>query len=132
MEWCWQVICSSEKNDEIYKDLQNLFGIADGILNRGYDVDPINHNRMLRQGMKIYHQENIKLNENKFYFRYTKIPFFGEVISRERVQPEAKKPCMLTEMPPNNKKRIDIILGVMNYLGKFSPSTTRYVSLSGC
>ena len=37
-------------------------------------------------------------------FQVHKLAFFGEVISREGVQPDPQKECALTEMPPINKK----------------------------
>ena len=57
-------------------------------------------------------------------FNCTWIPFFGDVISREGVQPDPKKLHAPTKMlPPKNKKKLESSLGIMNYLGNFSPST---------
>ena len=50
----------------------------------------------------------------------TRIPFFGEIISRNGVQPELQKLYMLTEMLPLLTKRTAIFLGIKNYLEKFS------------
>ena len=88
-----------QRTDEIFKDLPCIFGIADDILIVGYDADGINHNRTLGQVMEICHQENLKVNNKKFHFRCTKIPFFGEVLSRKGMQPDHKKLCVLTKMP---------------------------------
>ena len=50
------------------------------------------------------------------------IPFFGEVVSRQGVQPDQQKVTTLTEMPaPKNKKKLQAFLGVINYLNKLSP-----------
>ena len=50
------------------------------------------------------------------------IPFLGEVVSREGVQPDPQKIKALTDMPaPKNKKELQAFLGIINYLGKFSP-----------
>ena len=41
------------------------------------------------------------------------------------VQPDPQKIKALTDMPaPNNKKELQAFLGIINYLGKFSPGTT--------
>ena len=49
------------------------------------------------------------------------IPFFGEVVSREGLQPDPQKIRALTEMPvPKNKRELQAFLGIINYLGKFS------------
>ena len=48
-------------------------------------------------------------------------PFFGEVISR-RVSKDPQKIKALMDMPaPNNKNELQVFLGIINYLGKFSP-----------
>ena len=50
------------------------------------------------------------------------IPFFGEVVSRQGIQPDPQKIRSLTEMPAlKNKKELQAFLGVINYLNKFSP-----------
>ena len=52
------------------------------------------------------------------------IPFFGEVVSREGIQPDLQKIRALTKMPaPKNKRKLQAFLGIINYLGKFSPGT---------
>ena len=52
------------------------------------------------------------------------IPFFGEVISRNGVQPDLQNISALMEMPPpNTKKELQAFLGIINSLDKFSPNT---------
>ena len=51
-------------------------------------------------------------------------PILGEVISRNGVQPDPQKIKALMDMPPNNIKELQVFLGSINYLSKFSPSTT--------
>ena len=58
-------------------------------------------------------------------YRCTSIPFFGDVISREGVQPDPQKIKALMDMlAQNSKKELLAFLGIINYLGKFSPGTT--------
>ena len=58
------------------------------------------------------------------------IPFFGEVVSREGIQPDLQKVRALTEMPlPKNKRELQAFLGIINYLGKFSPGTAEVCKL---
>ena len=67
---------------------------------------------------------NLKLNREKCHFCCTSIPFFGEVILRRGVQPDPQKIKALTDMPAtSNKKELQASLGIINYLGKFSPGT---------
>ena len=52
------------------------------------------------------------------------IPFFGKVVLRQGIQPDLQKIRALTEMPVlKNKKELQAFLGIINYLGKFSPGT---------
>ena len=89
----------TEKIYKIFRDVPNLFGIADYIPIVKYDVDGRDHNRTLRQVMQIGHQ-NFNINKNKCYIRCMRVPFFEEVISREAVQPDPKKLCVQNKMPP--------------------------------
>ena len=69
---------------------------------------------------------NLKLNREKCHFRYTYIPFFGEVISRKGVKPDPQKIKALTDVwVPNYKKEHQAFLGIINYLGKFSLETAK-------
>ena len=66
---------------------------------------------------------NLKLNKDNCHFRCTSVPYFGEVILRNRVQPGPQKIKALMEMLfPNNKKELLAFLGITDYLSKFSPS----------
>ena len=50
------------------------------------------------------------------------IPFLGKVVSWEGIQPDPQKIKALTDMPvPKNKRELQTFLGIINYLGKFSP-----------
>ena len=55
---------------------------------------------------------------------YSSVRYHGEVLSREGVQPDPQKIKVLMDMPaPKNKKELQTFLGIINYLGKFSPGT---------
>ena len=60
--------------------------------------------------------------KDECHFRCTPIPFFGKVVSWEVIQPDPQKIKVLTDMlVPNNKRELQAFLGIINYLGKFSP-----------
>ena len=53
------------------------------------------------------------------------LPFFSEIISRHGVQPDPYKWHAATDMlSPAKEKELQSFLGIMNNLGKFSPSNT--------
>ena len=65
------------KMDEISKEPSNCFGIADDISVVQYDNYGRNHNRTLRQVIKMCHTENLKLNEKKCYLMCMRVPFLA-------------------------------------------------------
>ena len=112
------------KIDEIFNDMPNIFGIADDILVIGYDEDGTDHDEAVYSMLRQCHEVNLKLNKTKCHFRCTPILFFGKVVSREGIQPDRQKIKALTYMPaPKNKKELQAFLGIINYLGQFSPGT---------
>ena len=113
------------KIDKIFNDMPNVFGIADDILVIGYDKDGADHDEAVYKVLKWCQEVNLNLNKEKCHFRCTSIPFFGEVVSGQDVQPDPQKVRVLTEMPaPKNKKELQAFLGIINYLNKFSPGTS--------
>ena len=111
------------KIDEIFNDIPNVFGIADNILVIGCDKDGTDHDEAVHKVLRQCQDVNLKLNEEKCHFRCTSIPFFGEVVSRDEVQPDSQKISALTEMlVPKYKKETQAFLGIINYLVN-SPQT---------
>ena len=102
--------------------MPNVFGIADDILVIGYNEDGEDHDEAVHKVLGQCKEVNIKLNKAKCHFRCISTLFFGEVISRDGVQPDPQKIKVLMDMPaPKNKKELQAFLGIINYLGKFSP-----------
>ena len=113
------------KIDKIFNDMPNVFGIADDILVIGYDKDGTDHDKAVYKVLKWCQDVTLKLNKQKCHFRCMSIPFFGEVVPRQGVQPHPQKVRALTKMPvPKNKKELQAFLGIINYLNKFSPGTS--------
>ena len=79
------------KIDEIFSDMPNVFGIADDILVIGYDEDGVDHDAAVYKVLQQCEDVNLKLNKEKCHFRCMSILFFGEVISREEIQPDPQK-----------------------------------------
>ena len=55
------------KIKEIFKDLLNVFGIADDILGVGYGSDDKDHDKMISKVLQIYRQVNLKLNKDNCF-----------------------------------------------------------------
>ena len=110
--------------------MKNIFGIAGDILVIGYNDDGTDHDVMVQKVLQRCKEVNLKLNKEKCHFRCTSIPFFGEGLSRRGVQPDPQKIKALMDMPPpNNKNELQAFLGIIYFLGKFSPGTTEVCDL---
>ena len=72
--------------------------------------------------------QNLKLNKNKCQFRGTRILFFGEIISRDGVQLGPRRLYAQKEMLLGYAK-LQSFLGIMNYLGKFSHTSSEVCEL---
>ena len=104
--------------------MPNVFGIMDDILAVGYKDNGRDHDETVCKVLQRYSEVNLKLNKDKYHFRCTSAPFFGEVISRNGVQPDPQKIMALMDMPsPNHKRELQAFLGIINNLGKFSLGT---------
>ena len=118
------------KIDEIFNGMPNVFGIADDILVIGYNKDGADHDEAFYNVLRQCQDVNLKLNKDKCHFRWTSIPFFGKVVSRDGIQPDLQKVKALTKMPaPKNKKELQAFLGIINYQGKFSPGAAEVCEL---
>ena len=83
--------------------MPNVSGIGDDILVVGYEEDGRDHNKTVQKVLQRCRKVNLKLNKNKCHFRCTSVPFFGEVTSRNRVQPDPQKIKALMEMSPQQQ-----------------------------
>ena len=101
-----------------------MFGIADEILVMKYDSSCRDHDNTLQRVLQKCRKENLKLNKDKCPVWFTSVPFFGEIISRQGMRPDMRKLKALTDLPPpKSKKELQVFLGILNYLRKFSPIT---------
>ena len=111
----------SKKIDSIFKELSNIFSIADDILFIGHD-DGTDHDCTICRILQICRKEN----KDKWQFRCFSMPFFSKIISRHSVRPGPYKLCSLTEMPlPKTKNKLQSFLIIFSYLRRFSPWTAK-------
>ena len=80
----------------------------------GYDKDGADHDAAVHKMLLWCEEVNLQLNKEKCHFKCTSIPSFGEVISREGVQPDPQKIKALMYMPvPKNQQELQAILGII-------------------
>ena len=112
------------KIDAIFNDMLNISGIVDNTSVIGYDNDKADHDTTVHKVLRQCREVNSKLNKAKCHFSCMTIPLLGEVISREGIQTDPQKIKVLTDMSaPKNRKELQALLGIINYLGNFFPGT---------
>ena len=116
------------KIDEIFSDMQNVFGIMDDILVIGYNENGADHDAAVHKVLQWCEEVNLKLNKEKCHFRCMSIPFYEEVISWDGVQLDPQKIKALTDMLiPNNKKELQAFLVSLIILENFPQVLPMYV-----
>ena len=96
---------------ELFSDMQNVLSIADDILISGFNDQGKDHDITLDKLLWVYQQANMKFNKDKCLFRYTNIPFFGEVISLQGVSLDPRTLLALPDMLPQNSKKAAFVPG---------------------
>ena len=71
----------------------------------GYDKDGTDHEEAVYKVLRQCQDVNLKLNKEKCHFRCTSIPFFGEIVSRDGMQPHPQKISTLTRCQCPKTKR---------------------------
>ena len=87
-----------EKIHKIFKELPNVFGIADDFIVVGYKADSKGHDQRKQRVLHICRQVNLKLNKEKCHFRCSSVLFFVEVISWHGIKQDPQKLKALMEM----------------------------------
>ena len=113
--------------DTALKGLEGVRPICDDILIYGvgdsYDEAMVDHDNKLVALLQRCRSKGIKLNQKKLKFRRSQVSFMGHLISAKGLCPDPAKVEAIQKMPnPFNKQDIRRLLGMVNYLQKFSPN----------
>ena len=109
------------KLDEAFKGIPNVTGIADDIIVSGATVEE--HDKALRAMLDASRRNNVGLNSEKFQFRQSSVSFFGHTISENGFEPSPEKFEAIQNLStPANAKKLLTVLGLVNYLNRFSPN----------
>ena len=109
------------------KRMYQSFGDLPGI---EIDIDDIlvwgaseeEHNHHLQAVLKRCKDIGLTLNKDKCRLNVPEIIYLGHTISADGVAPDKEKVRVISEMPPpDDKKGVERLLGVVNYEGKFIP-----------
>ena len=95
--------------------------IVDDILVSGATVHE--HDENLQKVLKRCEEVNLRLNKKKCKIRVQEVSYVGHKLTKNGVDPDPSKIEAITSMPPpEDKKGIQRLLGITNYLAKFIPN----------
>ena len=106
--------------------LHNIEVIADNIVIFGSgDTDEEaekSHDEALLSLLQRCREKGLKLNEQKMKFKMKTVSYMGHVLSAQGLAADPEKVNAITEVPrPTNVQGVQRLLGVANYLAKFTP-----------
>ena len=102
--------------------------IVDDILVSGSTIQE--HDENLQKVLKRCKEVNLKLNKQKCKVRVQEVSYVGHILTKDGVKPDASKIQAITAMPPpEDKKGIQRLLGMTNYLSKFIPNYSEKTTL---
>ena len=113
--------------DEILKDIPNVAGIADDILLFG--SSDIEHDQAFINMLETCRKNNVSLNSSKLQFKQEKVNFYGHTLTEKQLQPaEDKLQAIKNIKVPENAAELLTILGMINYLNRFSVKLAEYTA----
>ena len=113
--------------DMAFEGINGCKSIIDDMLVWGSSKEV--HDQNLRKVLERTREVGIKWNAEKCVFGATEVSYFGHVLSDKGVQPDPKKIAAIQEMePPRNKQELETLLGMVNYLAKFTPNLAETTS----
>ncbi|XP_060598220.1 uncharacterized protein K02A2.6-like [Ruditapes philippinarum] len=116
-----------QKVDEIFEGLQGLTAIVDDILIYGKTREE--HDANLRNALERAHSKRVKFNPDKCIIGVNEVPFFGHLITSTGLKPDPSKiEAIMNLKIPENRQQLENVLGMANYLQKFSPNLAEVTS----
>ena len=105
---------------QILEGLNGTINIADDVLVFGCDYDLFKSNVISFLDRCV--EKDLHLNPDKIWINIPKMPFFGQVLTKEGLRPDPQKVDAVKQWPtPTNVTELQSFLGSVNYLYKFIP-----------
>lgn len=110
--------------DKSYEGLDGLVAIL------VYGSTREEHDSNLRAVLECSRAVGIKLNEEKLEVGVTSVQYFGHLLTADGLKPDPAKIEAIGDMePPQNKRELETVLGMANYLAKVAPNLSEIISL---
>jgi len=110
------------------KSMYKYFGDINGVVLYFDDVlvcaqTKEEHDKILEKVMERAGSLNIKFNMEKLQFCVKEVKYIGFLFNEEGIKPDKERIKSILDLKkPNNKKELQIILGIINYIREFIPN----------
>ena len=117
------------KMHELIEGLPSVEVVADDFVVVGYgetqqDADR-DHDKNLKAFLELCQKRNVTLNSEKINLRQPEVTFIGHIATADGLRVDPEKVRAIVDMPcPTDKKGIQRLLGLVQYLSKFLPNLT--------
>ena len=109
-----------KRMNQNFGDLPGVETDIDDILVWGSSIEE--HNKRLEAVLQRCLKIGLTLNKEKCKFGVSEVTYLGHTINADGISPDKEKIRAISEMPPpEDKKGVERLLGVINYVGKFIP-----------
>ena len=106
--------------DTVFGQLDGLTGIADDTFVYGKGKN--DHDQHILNTLDTARENNMKFNPDKFQFKVNELFFFGLTWTPQGLKPDEKKvKCIVDMQSPQNLRELQSLMGMINYLDRFSP-----------
>ena len=110
------------KLDECFGKQKQAIIITDDIMVAGYKPDYSDHDLAFTSLLQTAQKCSDELNYGRLQYKQNEVDFFGETYTTSGCKPARSNMLDITAMPsPTNKKQVQLFIGMINYLPKFSP-----------
>ena len=114
--------------DAIFLNSDEALIIADDMMVIGYQQDEYDHEIAFTKFLETTKKNNIKVNLDKIQYKQKEFEFFGETYTTKVHKCSNLKIKAITEIPkPACLKDLQIFLGIVQYLSRFSPRIAELV-----
>ena len=112
---------------EIFEDIQGVETDIDDILVWGRTLQE--HDERLKATLERARECNLKFKPEKCHFRSTSVSYIGHKLTPDGIKPDPEKIEAIINMPePHDKKGVQRLLGMVNYVSKFVPNMSEITS----
>ncbi|XP_030745261.1 uncharacterized protein K02A2.6-like [Sitophilus oryzae] len=108
-------------NQEHFGDIPGVIVYFDDILIAADTSEE--HDKILTRVLERAKKYNVKFNSSKIQYKVREVNYLGNIFDREGMRPDKNKIKAIQNLEqPNNKKELQKLLGMINYLRRYIPN----------